>query len=73
MDKIAALGVRISKWVTMHGIAINIDPELSAFNGIIPCGVKDSCVTSFADLGHIVSISEIDKAAKKCFEDIFKY
>ena len=73
MDKIAALGVRISKWVTMHGIAINIDPDLSAFDSIIPCGVKDSHVTSFADLGHIVSFSEFDIAAKKCFEEIFKY
>ena len=73
MDKIAALGVRISKWVTMHGIAINIDPDLSAFDSIIPCGVRDSHVTSFADLGHIVSFSEFDIVAKRCFEEIFKY
>ncbi len=73
VDKIAALGVRISKWVTMHGIAINVDPDLSAFDGIVPCGVKDSSVTSFADLGHKVSLSELDLAAKKCFQDIFNY
>ena len=70
-DKIAALGVRISKWITMHGIAINLDPDLSAFNGIVPCGVTDSGVTSFVDLGHIVSMEELDIAAKRCFEAIF--
>ena len=71
IDKIAALGVRISKWVTMHGIAINIDPDLTAFDGIVPCGVTDGTVTSFANLGHIVSMEELDIAAKKCFEDVF--
>ncbi len=71
IDKIAALGVRISKWVTMHGVAINIDPDLSAFDGIVPCGVTGSGVTSFADLGHIVSMAELDIAAKKCFENVF--
>ncbi len=70
-DKIAALGVRISKWITMHGIAINLDPDLSAFNGIVPCGVTDSGVTSFAELGHVVSMEELDIAAKRCFEAIF--
>ena len=70
-DKIAALGVRISKWITMHGIAINLDPDLNAFNRIVPCGVTDGGITSFADLGHIVSVEELDIAAKKCFEAIF--
>ena len=71
IDKIAALGVRISKWITMHGVAVNINPDLSAFDGIVPCGVNDGGVTSFADLGQKVSMSELDMAAKKCFKNVF--
>ncbi len=71
IDKIAALGVRISKWITMHGVAININPDLSAFDGIVPCGVNDGGVTSFADLGQMVSMAELDMAAKKCFKNVF--
>ena len=71
MDKIAAIGVRISKWVTMHGVAINLDPDLRAFKGIVPCGVIDGGVTSFADLGHIVSMEELDMVAQKSFEKKF--
>ena len=55
----------------MHGVAINIDPDLSAFDGIVPCGVTDSGVTSFADLGQMVSMAELDMAAKKCFKNVF--
>ena len=71
MHKIAAVGVRISKWVTMHGVAINLNPDLRAFDGIVPCGVTDGGVTSFADLGHIVSMEELDMAAKTSFDAFF--
>jgi lipoyl(octanoyl) transferase len=67
MDKIVAIGVRISRWVTMHGVALNIDPDLSHFEGIVPCGVTDGGVTSLADLGYLVSRTEIEMAAKSCF------
>ncbi len=73
MDKIAAIGVRISKWVTMHGVAINLDPDLRAFKGIVPCGVIDGGVTSFADLGHIVSMEELDMVAQKSFKKNFRH
>ena len=73
IDKIAAIGVRISKWVTMHGVAINLDPDLRAFKGIVPCGVIDGGVTSFADLGHIVSMEELDMVAQKSFKKNFRH
>src|SRR5579872_4018423 len=60
-DKIAAIGIRVSRWVTLHGIALNVEPDLSHFAGIVPCGVKETRygVTSLADLGHIVSLPEV--------------
>ena len=70
-QKIAALGVRVSKWVTAHGFAINLNPDLSAFDDIVPCGVTDAGVTSFADLGLDVSMAELDMAIKDCFNDHF--
>ncbi|MGC6516526.1 MAG: lipoyl(octanoyl) transferase LipB [Candidatus Puniceispirillaceae bacterium] len=70
-DKIAALGVRISKWVTYHGFSINIDPDLSAFEAIVPCGVSDSGTTSFAALGQEISQPELDMAIKDCFSRHF--
>ena len=70
-DKIAALGVRVSKWVSAHGFAINLNPDLSAFDAIIPCGVTDSGTTSFAELGHDVSQAELDMAIKDCFHQHF--
>ena len=69
--KIAALGVRVSKWVTAHGFAINLNPDLSAFDDIVPCGVSDAGVTSFAELGLDVSIAELDMAIKDCFNAHF--
>ena len=72
IDKIAAIGVRISKWVTMHGVAINLNPDLSAYDGIIPCGVKDGGVTSFSDLGRVISMEELDIAAKISFKKVFQ-
>jgi lipoyl(octanoyl) transferase len=70
-DKIAALGVRIKRWVTFHGVALNIDPDLSHFSGIVPCGVRDHGVTSLADLGIIVSMADVDVALKQSFRKIF--
>lgn len=65
--KIAALGIRVQKWVTSHGIALNISPDLSAYNGIIPCGLKDYGVTSFTDLGLKVTLPEVDAVLQKTF------
>lgn len=65
--KIAALGVRLQKWVTSHGIAININSDLSAYKDIIPCGLSQYGVTSFADLGLSVSLQEVDAVLKSTF------
>jgi lipoyl(octanoyl) transferase len=70
-DKIAAIGVRIRKWVTFHGVSFNVDPDLSHFTGIVPCGVREHGVTSLADLGILVSMADVDVAMKKAFEDVF--
>ena len=70
-DKIAALGVRVSKWVSAHGFAINLAPDLSAFDAIVPCGVTDSGTTSFAELGQEISQAELDMAIKDCFSRHF--
>ena len=70
-DKIAALGIRVRKGVTFHGLSINLDPDLSHFDGIVPCGVSDHGVTSFADLGQNVNMAELDKALKASFDKIF--
>jgi lipoyl(octanoyl) transferase len=70
-DKIAALGVRIKRWVSFHGVALNLDPDLTHFTGIVPCGVKAHGVTSLADLGIIASMADVDVALKKSFGKIF--
>lgn len=70
-DKIAAIGVRIRKWVSFHGISINVDPALDHFSGIVPCGISQHGVTSLADLGHVVSMEEVDMALKANFEEVF--
>ena len=72
-DKIAAIGIRIRRWVTFHGIALNVEPELSHFSGIVPCGVADPRfgVTSLHDLGLLVSMSDVDVALKRAFRDVF--
>ncbi|HEY4077316.1 MAG TPA: lipoyl(octanoyl) transferase LipB [Rhizomicrobium sp.] len=70
-DKIAALGVRIKRWVTFHGVALNLDPDLSHFSGIVPCGVTAHGVTSLADLGITVSMADVDVALKQSFKKIF--
>ena len=63
--KIAAIGVRIRHWITFHGVAINVNPNLSHFGGIVPCGISDAGVTSFEELGVDVTMDELDKALKK--------
>jgi lipoyl(octanoyl) transferase len=72
-DKIAAIGVRLKRWVSMHGIAINVEPELSHFSGIVPCGIEDARygVTSLVDLGLPVTMPDVDVALRRAFEDVF--
>jgi lipoyl(octanoyl) transferase len=70
-DKIAAIGIRLRKWVSFHGIAINVEPELTHFDGIVPCGVVGHGVTSLVDLGLPVTIHDLDIALKRNFEKIF--
>ena len=70
-SKIAAIGVRVSKWVTSHGIALNVAPDLSHFAGIVPCGIADRGVTSLEDLGQIVSLPEVDTVLRSAFERRF--
>ena len=71
LDKIAAIGIRISRWVTSHGMSINLDPNLSHYDGIVPCGVIDGGITSLADLGLIISQAELDMAIQDCFSAHF--
>src|SRR5450759_3390041 len=72
-DKIAAIGIRVTQWVTLHGMALNIDPDLSHFSGIVPCGVSAQSygVTSLADLGILVSMPEVDMVLRREFEALF--
>lgn len=72
-DKIAALGIRVKQWVTLHGIAINVDPDLTHFAGIVPCGISATRygVTSLADLGIPISMPEVDMALRHAFEGLF--
>jgi lipoyl(octanoyl) transferase len=72
-DKIAAIGIRVQRWVTLHGLAINVAPELTHFAGIVPCGVADARygVTSLADLGVNASMAEVDTALRREFEGLF--
>jgi lipoyl(octanoyl) transferase len=72
-DKIAAIGVRLRRWVSFHGIAINVEPELAHFNAIVPCGVVDPRygVTSLVDLGLPVTMADVDIALRRAFEEVF--
>ena len=70
-DKIAALGIRLRKWVSFHGLSINVEPDLSHFDGIVPCGIRDHGVTSLVDLGLPVTMADVDVALKKTFADVF--
>jgi lipoyl(octanoyl) transferase len=70
-DKIAAIGIRLKRWVSMHGLSINVEPELEHFSGIVPCGISSYGVTSLTDLGLIVSMVEVDMALADTFEQRF--
>ena len=74
-DKIAAIGIRVKQWVTLHGIALNVEPELSHFSGIVPCGVSERryAVTSLADLGISVSLAEVDTILRREFTPLFGF
>src|SRR4051812_45639732 len=70
-DKIAAIGIRVRRWVSFHGISLNVEPDLSHFSGIVPCGVRDHGVTSLVDLGLPVTMPEVDSQLRSSFERIF--
>ncbi|HIP24225.1 MAG TPA: lipoyl(octanoyl) transferase LipB [Rhodobacteraceae bacterium] len=70
-DKIAAIGVRIRRWVTFHGISINVEPDLTHYNGIVPCGIADYGVTSLVDLGIPATMDDLDAALERQFADVF--
>jgi lipoyl(octanoyl) transferase len=70
-DKIAAIGIRVRRWVTFHGVSLNVEPDLSHFSGIVPCGVRDHGVTSLVDLGIPVTMPEVDAVLRAEFERVF--
>jgi lipoyl(octanoyl) transferase len=70
-NKIAAIGVRVRRWVTFHGVALNVDPDLSNFAGIVPCGISQHGVTSLARQGILVEMPEVDAAMKRAFREVF--
>jgi len=70
-DKIAAIGIRLRKWVSFHGVSINVEPDLSHYAGIVPCGVSEHGVTSLVDLGLPVTMADLDVALKAEFETVF--
>ena len=67
-DKIAAIGIRLRKWISFHGISINVEPDLEHFSGIVPCGITEHGVTSLVDLGLPVTMDDLDVALKATFE-----
>ncbi len=70
-DKIAAIGVRVRRWVTFHGVSLNVEPDLSHFAGIVPCGIQQHGVTSLVALGHLVTMPEVDSALMAAFGEVF--
>lgn len=70
-DKIAAIGIRLRKWVSFHGISINVEPDLSHFDGIVPCGITEHGVTSLVDLGLPVTMEDLDVALRHSFTQVF--
>lgn len=71
-DKIAAIGIRLRKWISFHGISINIEPDLEHFSGIVPCGITDHGVTSLVDLGLPVTMADVDVALRRTFDQVFE-
>ena len=70
-DKIAAIGIRVRRWVSFHGISLNVEPDLTHFSGIVPCGITGHGVTSLVDLGHLVTLPEVDMRLRAEFEALF--
>ena len=70
-DKIAAIGVKVRKWVSFHGISLNVEPDLEHFGGIVPCGITEHGVTSLVDLGVLATMDEADDALKSSFQRVF--
>ncbi|WP_163269607.1 lipoyl(octanoyl) transferase LipB [Chelativorans alearense] len=70
-DKIAAIGIRLRRWVSFHGIAVNVEPDLSHYSGIVPCGIPGFGITSLVDLGLPVTLADFDVALKQAFEEVF--
>ncbi|MGC1497331.1 MAG: lipoyl(octanoyl) transferase LipB [Sulfitobacter sp.] len=70
-DKVAAIGIRLRKWVSFHGISINVEPDLSHFDGIVPCGITEHGVTSLVDLGLPVTMDDVDVALRAAFDGVF--
>lgn len=70
-DKVAAIGIRLRRWVSFHGLAINVEPDLSHFDGIVPCGITDYGVTSLVDLGLPVTLQDVDVALRRRFNEVF--
>ena len=71
-EKIAAIGVRLRRWVTFHGVSLNVDPDLSHYSGIVPCGVKEYGVTSLSALGNSAKMADVDAALKESFREVFE-
>jgi lipoyl(octanoyl) transferase len=70
-DKIAAIGVRVRRWVTFHGVSLNVDPDLGHFSGIVPCGIREHGVTSLVALGLPVTMADVDVALRAAFAEVF--
>ncbi|WFR96896.1 lipoyl(octanoyl) transferase LipB [Rhizobium tumorigenes] len=70
-DKVAALGIRLRKWVTFHGLSLNVEPDLEHFTGIVPCGIAGYGVTSLVDLGLPVTMADVDVSLRQAFEAVF--
>ncbi|MBV9860502.1 MAG: lipoyl(octanoyl) transferase LipB [Alphaproteobacteria bacterium] len=71
-EKIAAIGVRVRRWVTYHGLAVNLDPDLARYRGIVPCGIAEHGVTSLAALGITATMPELDMALRASFAEVFE-
>lgn len=71
-DKIGAIGVRVRKWVSFHGLALNVEPDLDHFGGIVPCGIAEHGVTSLKDLDVESSMADVDRALRQTFEAVFQ-